>query len=275
MVFAGAEVVPGPARAPLPYGLFSVLVPRPEGEGRWQNGVQWEPLTCAPVSGIGPSCEPGESIGLPKSFADGGGVGEASPFAVYGSYVCSPVGRTIEEAQERATLHLINREEAGVEAALWTGALGNTPNLRNAVVLGGGAVDVVEGMGLLEDYLATEYGSLGVLHMTRGGATSAANGMMAMREGARLVSALGTPIVAGAGYDGSSPEGAAATDGTTWLYATPALFGYRSEIFPSVTRGGDLLDRGENNLYAIAERNYVLGWDDCGVAAVQINLGCC
>ena len=32
MVFAAPQVVPGPARVPLPYGLFSVLVPRPNSE---------------------------------------------------------------------------------------------------------------------------------------------------------------------------------------------------------------------------------------------------
>lgn len=281
MVFAPEQVVPNIGRTALPYGLFSILVPRSDGDGHWQNGVVWEPLTCAPASGIGPSCAPGESIGLPKGFADGGGSDTAGPFSVYGSYQCSPVGRTVEEAQDRANQHLIAREEAAVEATLWTGVLGNVPNLNGAngytapVTLGGGAVDVVEGLGLLEDWLGAEYGSLGVIHMTRAGAMSAFNGVMLQRAGARLETSLGTPVVAGAGYPGGSPAGAAATAGTTWMYATPALSGYRSEIFPSIARGGDLLDRSDNTLYAIAERNYVLMWDDCGVAAVQVNLGCC
>ena len=275
MAFAALQVVQRPDRVGLPYGLFSVLVPRPQSDDlHWMNGIEWEPLTCSPVSGTGIDCE--DALGLPKSFADGGGVGDATAFNVYGSYQCSPVGRTITEAQERATLHLLSREEAGVENALWTGALGNTPNLQGATDLTSGtAVDVVDGIGQLEDFLATEYGSLGVIHMTRSGLITATAALAVVRDGQRMVTQGGTPVVAGAGYPGTSPAAAAPDAGETWMYATPALFGYRSDVITSSNRDGDLLDRGTNDLFAVAERAYVLGWDDCGVAAVNVTQGCC
>jgi hypothetical protein len=49
------------------------------------------------------------------------------------------------------------------------------------------------------------------------------------------------------------------------IVGSPALFGYRSEVFNSSARPGDLLDRAQNNLYAVAERTYVIGFDPCPV----------
>jgi hypothetical protein len=45
------------------------------------------------------------------------------------------------------------------------------------------------------------------------------------------------------------------------VYATSGIFGYRSDVFTSSNRPGDLLDRNVNNLYAVAERQYLVGWD--------------
>jgi hypothetical protein len=86
---------------------------------------------------------------------------------------------------------------------------------------------------------------------------------------------LGTPVVAGGGYPGTSPAGVAASTGEAWAYATPALLGYRSAIFYPSSRSGDLLDRGVNDLYGVAERSYLVGWDPCDVGAVEFTLGCC
>ena len=120
MAFAPATVVDPIARTALPFGLFSVVTPRPVGDSRWENGAIWEPLTCGPASGIGEvDCDPEvDTIGLPKVMAEPGGTDEATPFTIYGSYECSPIGHTLEYAQERATEHLIAREEARAEQAI-------------------------------------------------------------------------------------------------------------------------------------------------------------
>lgn len=276
MPIAPPALVVGAARLPLPFGLFSTFTVRP-GDGRWQTGTQWETGTCEPADGIGEldCATPASTVGLPKNLDGGpGSPGDASPFTVYGHYRCSPTGTGVDLAQERAQEHLLAREEARVEQALWTGDLGNVPALQAAgtVTLGGGAVSLVRGLGLLEEYLAAHYGSLGVIHATRGAALAAVAADAVTNTGPRLFTALGTPVAAGAGYPGSGPAGQAAAAGTSWLYATPALFGYRSEVFTSTNRQGDLLDRSTNDLYAVAERSYLLGFDPCGVAAVLVNL---
>lgn len=266
--FADPTVVDGAPRVALPYGLFSVLTTRPEGDKRWINGVQWEALGCWDVHGIGePDCEPDEdggtvAVGLPKTF-NGLVIGDATAFTVYGHFRCSPVGHTLQEAQDRATAHLLAKEEAAVERAFWTGNLGNIPNLIGSayeVTNTGGSGR--EALGLLEKAIGTDYGSLGVIHMSRAAATSLAADWLLIGSGGQLRTQLGTPVVAGAGYPGDgSPTNPAA--GSEQMFATPALFGYRSEIDVASNRPGDLLDREDNDLYTIAERQYLIGFDPC------------
>lgn len=259
---APPTVVVGAPRVPLPFGLFSVLVPRVDASARWENGVRWETLTCDPVGGRGAAdCDPeAEVIGLPKELgANAGDYGDALPFTVYGHYTCSPIGNTPAQAQAKADAHLIAREEARAERALWTGDLGNTPNIQAEAEDLGGFATWWAGVAALEQHLAETYGSQGVLHMSRATALSQfKDGSLISRNG-RLMTPLETPVVAGTGY----PDEAIAI--------TPALFGYRSEIFASSAVPYDLLDRKQNNLTAIAERTYLLGFDPCGAAIATRN----
>ena len=361
---APPAVVAGAVRVPLPFGLFSVLIPREGSTDRWENGVGWETLTCDDLGGIGaPIClvdavqtvtvggagltsftltlsgdttgailanasaadvqaalaalgsvgagnvsvagaaggpwavtfegtlsglpvatmtatptggtgtvtvavvSTGEStLGLPKSLEpNGGDFGDASPLYVYGHYNCSPIGTSFEMAAERARQHLLVREEARVEQALWTGDLGNVPNFAAAngypALEDAGTfaeADAWLAVSALEQAIATGYGSLGVLHMSREVATWLTDRGQLRASGSRLVTPLGTPVVAGTGY------------GSDKIVATGALFGYRGEVFTSSDTPGDLLDRRNNNLYAIAERAYVLGFDPCGAAVATL-----
>ena len=261
MPFAPATVVDPIARTALPFGLFSAVTPRPAGDQRWENGVIWEPLTCGPASGIGEvDCVTGTASGLPKTFPEPGGTDDATAFTVYGSYECSPIGHSIEYAQERATEHLLAREEARAEQAIWTGDLGNDPNFTQADTSASAAASPREAIAEAEAYIATNYGSLGVIHMCRLIASLALAEEALEVRGTRLFTRLGTPVVAGAGYPCTHPDGVTAG---TWIVATPALMLYRSEIFTATNRPGDLLDRGQNNLFGIAERRYLVGWDEC------------
>lgn len=272
---APPQLVTGAPRVPLPFGLLSVLSPRQNVEERWENGVIWESLTCEPADGIGQAdCDPAETPGLPKNLDGGNGpVGEASAITVYGHWTCTPIGNSQERATELATLHLTTREEARVEQAIWTGDLENTPSFRDATALSADAMTLRRGIAALEKAIAEEYGSQGVIHLTRETASLALERGVVESKGGRLFTKLGTPVIAGTGYDGSGPTGSAAPgDDEAWAYVTPALFGYRSEIFYPSSVPFDLLDRAQNNLYAVAERTYLIGWDDCGVSAALLSL---
>lgn len=264
---APPATVEPPARESLPFGLFSVLSFR-TGD-RWEAGVQFESGTCDPVDLIGPvQCDPTETQGLPKNLASNAGeVGQALPFTVNGHYSCSIASASPEVMNRLAREHLTSKEEAGVERALWTGEVGNAPSLigEGTVVLGT-AQDMATGLGLLEQYVAATSGGVGVIHLPRALALALVAKSLLVVNGDRLTTALGTPVVAGTGYPGTGPDGT----GSNWAYVTPALFGYRSEIF-SATEDGIAYDTQNNDATALAERTYLIGHDTCGVAAVQIN----
>ena len=267
MAMAPKAVVVPPTRGPLPYGLFSVLPFRVDS-ARFDNGVTFTTAGCAPAQGIGEFCPPSPAtvVGLPKTFANVCEEGEASAFTVYGEFRGSLVGIDSDEAVQRAMDHLLLKEEQRVEQAFWTGDLDNTPNLRSASVIGTGPYPPEVGLALLEEYLAS-LGTVGAIHMTRSAATMLTRYLHT--SGQTLRTLLDTPVAAGSGYDGSSPAGVAAADGESWLYATGPLFGYRGEPFGT---SNAIPDPGNNDLVAVAERTYVLGFDVCELpAAVQIS----
>lgn len=271
-------VEPAPRLAPA-QGLFSVVPFRPEGNGHWGNGVTWESLSCAVASGIGdPNCEPTdpqgptEAVGLPKGDAAPADNGEASPFTVYFKEKCSPLGRA-QQAQDRATQSLLTKEQYRVEQALWTGDLGNTPNFQVAPV-GLPSSDPRYVLGMLTKGMRQEVG-MGVLHVGLvGAAVLLDHRLLVVSSSGAVTTVFGDQVVIGSGYpefEGGPILGAAAA-GNAWVVMTPPLLGYRSEVFTSSERVGDLLDRGKNDMYGVAERSYVLGFDPCGVAVAQMSV---
>lgn len=268
---APSALVAAPARTPLEYGLGSVIAWR-SGD-RFEAGVTWEALTCEPALGRSGSRATTSTVGLPKPLDDFDdvNVAEALSFVVYGEYAANPIGTSLEEAQQRAVDHLLTREIARVEQALWTGDLGNTPSLiSGATTLTSSAY--LPALGLLEEWIGDAYGSQGVIHMTRFAATMLVEALDA-RGGRLFTKALGTPVVVGAGYPGTGPTGQSPAAGASWMFASPALVGWRGDVFTSSNRPGDLLDRGVNHLYAVAERSYAVGFDPCGTAAVLATVG--
>lgn len=245
-------VVDTAPRQALPYGLFSQIQFRPAGELRWTdvNGVTWESLDCAPASGVAHLCvDPDE-----KGATFGGDTPEGMAFTVYAMEVCSPIGRSFEDAQNRATAKLLELEQTEVERAIWSGLYGAKPFLIDAIdqdLNDLGTAAAAEALIDLEQGYSSSLGSLGVIHMSRGLALRYIALDQIIRVSNRLETGVGTPVVAGAGYvDGS-------------MVATPPLFGYRSDIFAPGEDEAARLDRGQNNRYAIAERSYFIGWDPC------------
>jgi hypothetical protein len=253
--------VAAPTRTAHPYGLGSVFGWR--NADRWEAGVTWSSLPCTPALGrSGAACTTDPVAdpipGLPKPIDSAGGpaIGEATPFQVFGLYRCLSVGIPIEDAQAWAEAALLAGEEARAEQALWTGDLGNTPNLSGAngydvPTSVGTFTDPVEALAKIEQALAYNIG-LGVVHMSTAMATRLAR-YLDPKGGRMYTRAVGTPVVVGAGY----PDGA--------IVGTAPLFGYRSDIFDNSGRVGDLLDRAYNQMNAIAERSYLVGFDPCPV----------
>lgn len=269
---------------PLPYGLWDTVQHPSPGGVHWQQGITWVERCptgdttydeCLSVTGTGAPPEPPAKTANITQTTRG-----ALPFTVYAEFECSPVG--LSDAEATASDALARVEQQQVETAFWTGTAGGQPVVfphlsADTEALDGEVVlqmvaspvvtgaDVVHALGALEQELADCYAGQGLIHVPRNALpTLAAWNLIEDRDG-RLYTTAGNLVVAGTGYTGSGPDGTAPAAGTTWIYATGAAWGYRSD--PYVSRLRDSLDRSSNTLRMLAERTYVLGFECCLLAA--------
>jgi hypothetical protein len=256
------------------FGLESVVNWSDNPDPKTFMGVEFEPGRCDAARLInGLSCFDNDAESPePRVFSNGVDRVLVSPFAVYGEYQCNPIGRSDEEAFERARQHLASGSGRAIERAIQFGEPGNEPTLSSeAVEVGpGSAVGTVEAVALLEQYLGENYGGVGVLHMDRRLATHAIAEGLVFPDGSQLRTGLGTLVAAGAGYESQSgpdesPESPG--DGALWIYATGAVHGWRSA--PVESADGASFDRDYNLLTVVVEQLYVIGWE-CVTAAVQV-----
>jgi len=281
----GRRLVPGPLFTPRPYGLWSVIQVPAAQPDHWEMGVTYEvacpaaSLTydpCLAVTGLGVAPSPPA-----KAATTDLGLRGATAFTVVEEIDCSPLG-FYDDATAKATDALTRSEARQVEAAFWTGTAGGQavvfPHLaalspivevegvvlQTAAVTGTGTpVDIVEGLGLIEGLLADCYDGVGVIHVPIELLPALAAYSLVSASGGQLRTAAGNLVAVGAGYHGTGPAGQV-TSGAYWMYATGAMFGYRSPIrsFPT----DQSFDRAVNTVKAIAERTYLIGWDCCHYA---------
>ncbi len=282
----GRMLVAPPTRVPLPYGLLTAAEPQEEADPHWQMGVRFRPVPCGPA-GITlepcPSVTGGPNLSPTAFGVDTRGAGTFSPYAFID---CSTVG-FIEEAEQMATAMLTAGEARAVEREFWTGEFGTRPHLAaNAAVTGsdgvieqtaatvitGAPVDVVEGLSLLEDGLASCYGNQGVIHATAKTLTHLKSENLVERDGPRLRSPSGHLFAIGCGYPGTGPDGTLPAGGHHWMYATGAVSVRRGPIVLPAPQFAQITDRRKNDVVQVAYRTYVIGWDCCHFA-VLVRLG--
>jgi hypothetical protein len=270
---------------PLPYGLWdSIQTPSPDSV-HWQQGVTWVERCptgdttydeCLSVTGTGAPPEPAAKT--PNVTQESRG---ATPVTVIAEFQCTPIG--LGEAQSVAQDALARVEQQQLETAFWTGLAADqtvvfphlaadTEVLDGEVILQSVASPVVTGadvataLGALEQELADCYKGQGLIHVPRTALpTLAAWKLARLDDAGRLVTPNGNLIVAGGGYTGTGPNGSTPADGTTWIYATGAAFGYRSNVYFTQVR--DSLNRATNSLRMQAERTYLIGFECCHLAA--------
>lgn len=310
-----ASVDAPPPGAPSTYGLFSAARIMENTSAHELNGVEYEPvcnvrvdewpLNCTPYRGAGD--DPKEHVHecardidpmpMPKGkdegprwpygrklFSHSKGVTTALPFGVYAGEDCflgnSDPERALADLRQRFTLG----EQTTVERVVYHGLMGVVPALRyKPVVLnaehnpkGKDLPDLLQGIGLLEAWLACSSGALGVIHAPRYLAMSLAWGGGDVRvQGPKAMTDLGNAYVFGGGYSGEAPF---ADDGKpieeqpdkVWLYATRPVTIRRSAIIQPAdySHGAASLERNEASL--LMERVYVVDWP-CDTACVQVD----
>ncbi len=261
-------LVPAPTITPARYGLQSAADPVTE-TGRIHAGIQWDRLPCGPAT-----LDPAECGDTPTDLdlPAGIGVGDAAPIKVFAGFTCSPVDLTEEKMRARAEAALAT-DWVAVEQAVWA-----STDLRlmrtgtgATVELSPTPVSLVRGVGLLEAFLGKSYAGVGVIHAPRAVGAHAAAAQLITSATGYLTTPLGNRWSFGAGYPNTEPDGSAAAAGVAWLVVTTAVQYRRTPIQHRRTREQSIA-YGANRIDAVADRTYVVSWDDCVRAAVPVTL---
>lgn len=282
----GRVIVPAPPFTPLGSGLLAVANDMTaQFDPHWEAGVIWQPLCaypgstydeCLAVTGSGSTPQPPQKEATTENVRRA-----ATPFTVYVRKDCSAPGfwnRAPGEVDEGLT----EAEAWQVERTFWTGLAGGQrvayPHLAadadlfddddqlqlEADEVTDAPVNVIEGLGLLEQGLADCYQGQGVIHVPSGLASHLTAWGLMTRVGNRYITSAGNLVAVGHGYPGTAPDGSS-TDDVLWMYATGAVF-YARSVLRSFTPT-ESFDRSDNTLEQMAERTYVVGWDCCLLAA--------
>jgi len=264
-----AVVIEPPAPPRRPYGLFDVVtpasLPRLEAE---VGGIEYQPDTCGTVRLWASECEAVTA----KVFDEGVDTLFADPFVVYDTWLCGSIGFSLEDIGRRLQVRMDLGEQRAVETRLWQGAsvLGVDGLFADAVSLGT-ADCVTDGVRLLEQALADNSISGGIIHARSGMSAHFANEHLVDRIGDVEYTHARTPVVFGQGYDGTGPAGQAPTATSEWIYASGRVLVWRGNDIDVVTR--QVLDRATNQQYGLRERPYLLTVE-CGIWAVNVTRTC-
>jgi len=302
------QVIDGPQFTPLPNFLWDAAQHPSEAgaSAHWRQGVTWQEFCggagtvydeCLAVTGSGGTPAAQGSLAANVTQTNRG----ATAFTVYAEFDCSPVGQGLTQAdlENRAAQALSKMEAYQVTRSFWTGQAGYAgaapgtaqttvwPHLAaNATLddaqgirlqtaaspLVTGGEDPAVALGQVESALAQCYGGQGVIHIPYLALPTFTSRMLMMPESPSgpIRTLAGNLVVPGVGYTGSSPAGAAPAAGTAWIYATGAVFGFRSDVFAQ--QFPDTFDRSENTVKSMASRTYLFGWECCHIGAL-VNLG--
>lgn len=240
--------VAAPQAVPYPFGLLAVPPAAVPAGGRWEAGVWWRSTACNLVGVTYNPCNV-ETPVPEKPVNVVCGITEGSAFTVFARSDESTGGGSLADKYSAARSVLLAGEQYAAETALWD--LIDLASSATVPVVGvSDAERVVTAIATAEAEAAQLYSGTPVLHMNRYWATKAVAAYAARVEGGRLVSALGSRIVAGGGYN-------VAAYATLKVLATGALNVLRSEVFDL----GQHVDRAVNSVSAVVERMYVIGWD--------------
>jgi hypothetical protein len=269
-------VVDAPPIAAAPFGLINKITLGSEAE-RWEGGISWQSLDCAAKVDLWGACDPNET-----NVIDGTGKNQiiyAPPIGITATHTCtSTFGADFREKANEQVLNLLDAStQKALEFELKWGPIASTSDPigrwltdANTVVVDASGVSPKAATAMLEDaYAACGYGGYGVLHVTRGTATSL--GSSIDEETDILYTPVGTMVIAGAGYSTPNPAGAGAWDGT-WAFITGSTQVWLGDpsVYPETLN--QAVNIATNDIFFKAERLAAAAYDGCCVFAVKVDL---
>lgn len=281
-------LVPPITGEPSPHGLLGGCIPVAiAADGHSLNGTDMLSEACAgahpwqncptDTAGEFPWTNPVEKI------FDRVGYCSFEPFTAYAGAECSTFGISYAEAGDRAMRQLELGEQFVLENWFMTRWLANATHTVD-LTPGAGAVHIVNGIGILESWLGTNYGGQGVLHVPIGTAS-----LLAMHHQVRdgitdetcPETLAGNSVILGAGYGANvgpaTPPAvpAVAPVGEAWLYITPPMRIRRDTPTLVMNREWQGIDTNVNDRRSLAETTFVPEVACCKAAAVRVSLSAC
>lgn len=254
-----------------------------QGGTRWPLGYEFLPESCGSdvqTFSLGSGYEklPGER---PENV-------RIWPFGIVSPATCSAFGHATTELQDElraeARRKLRACEAYAVEREFWTGSKeAQNPHLADtdsedvtATAQYNAGMDPDDALACLEGALGDcQCGGQGMIHMSRRLFTKLATEFAPFRrEGARILTMLDTIVVPGAGYPGTSPEGAS-NIAWEWMYGS-GIVTVRMEAGDDIPRiVTQAVDRSVNTMTFYAEKVAAVDFDPCCHLAVKVALPPC
>lgn len=273
--------------------------PRLEGEdwdptNRWESGFQFFPDGCDDGTVWAP-CDP-TPVDLEVLAAENAAVVEWQPLVYYAGFTCSTWGMGALNYTERAKRRLSRVMPRLVEDEFWRGDEAQAQSLPNQYLAdattlvevdGGTAQPLDYALGMLQQRLGDCLGGdvPGVIHAPRRLVSLWAHDYLVLpyRDPISgrtfLFDTFGNQVVAGAGYDGSGPDGLTPTedDTTMWAYATGPVYKLVGDQQVYADRDEWFVDRATNTATIFAQQTVAVVWDGCCHFGVNVDLcnTCC
>jgi hypothetical protein len=270
---------------PASFGLSSVVNWITPSDTHWAGGVQYD-VDCTEVSVTLMTCisgvpsDPAPTKSVTWSHATRG----ARAFTVFDRADCSPVGSDwYEVGQQKVLKALTQSGPIQLERTFWSGVSGAAPALvypnltstgpifddtgrillqPSSTLVSGAPLDVVEGLGQLENTAAACYDGELTIHVPLRIAAELEAKALIYRDGSIIRTYCGSKVAIGRGYVSTIGPGASTPPvGSTWMFATGPIFGIRGT--PRTFSPVESFDRSVNTVQMIAEQTFLLGWQCC------------
>src|SRR4030095_12526214 len=283
MARSSTTLVPTAGLEVAPFGILSpATTTYDHSDSFWTSGFTYENKDAGIVVVNGPIYGGGsEDI----TVVDNSGATELFktyyPFDIKGSVKVSTMGTSPADIEEAVKTALDIVKQKAVEFEFYEGQVAQTLTVTNdnrylasaqttdVTPTPGTAVKVRYGLGILEQSLGLgSIGSKGTIHVTRDVATA----LRLDKDGKKLVTPLGTPLVSGVGYTKVGPDGSTAAEGTAWMYATGPVSVRLGQTIITPEKLNQAIDIRINNVQYYADRAAAVTWATNESYAVLVDL---
>jgi hypothetical protein len=300
MATSARKLVAPPSFTPPPVGLSLVDAVTWRDDSHWQAGIAWQDICDPEGASTYDECVLQNAFGLDapaeppaKALTAVRSMWGATPFTLFEEVDCSSVG-FYEDSTDEVRRAFEESEQRRLENVFWTGTVAGTANLQFPHLAASGALGTTEAngfftqlqlattvvtgtalcaevaLGMIEAAFRNCSRGAGILHVPVGLIPILDEAYLLNKVDGKLFTTNGNRIVVGSGYPGTAPDGST-TPGALWIYITPQIFGYRSDV--RTFKREETLDRAVNTVKAIAERSYVLAYDCC-LLAIPVSTMC-